>query len=479
MEGIQDEAVGNQAYGRGGCAGGGFVSGLRAAGGRLWRLLRRPSGGGAIVHGSDVTLAIALPNTPSLVGGAFYAQAFPLAPGANAAGILATLAGALGDMGSNNAYLYGQPTIAFGPEHAAILAADGYDKNAIRRYVFEHARVPRALWAQGGMAGMFGGGQQPPQPKGNIQPLWNMLGVRFGAESVLWQNYNPYPRFQWIPEFVFVDQGSSSQRVFSDADPITKDMQQLLFLFTGSVSPLNASQLKFRALVTTGSKTGVVPQNRLWSRGFFGGGNINPARVRDYEQTATNYVLAAHIQGKYKDANQMADEEPKAGPGGEAKLDPFQKEAAKETDINVVVVADIGWIAVLSALARRLRVALVCLGGALGTILLTDVVLQPIVVRPGVVARDGTRPPDYFPSSHVVAMCAVTAAAVMIIGDEILSGRTQDTNLAAIAKYLAIHGLEIIDCGTPLLSMHSPFEVASKADLYMTFKAYRAFFQAV
>jgi aspartyl aminopeptidase len=26
--------------------------------------------------------------------------------------------------------------------------------------------------------------------------------------------------------------------------------------------------------------------------------------------------------------------------------------------------------------------------------------------------------------------------------------------------------------------MHSPFEVASKADLYMTFKAFRAFFQA-
>jgi len=45
-----------------------------------------------------------------------------------------------------------------------------------------------------------------------------------------------------------------------------------------------------------------------------------------------------------------------------------------------------------------------------------------------------------------------------------------------IAKFLASHGLEIIDCGTPLLSMHSPFEVASKADLYMTFKAYRAFF---
>ncbi len=197
----------------------------------------------------------------------------------------------------------------------------------------------------GGMQGMFGGGQQPPQPKGNIQPLWNMLGVRFGAESIVVQKYNPYPRFQWIPEFVFVDQASSSQRTFSDADPITKDMQQLLFLFTGSVSPLNASQLKFRALVTTGNKTGVVPQSRLWSRGFFGGGNLNPVRERDYETTATNYVLAAHIQGKYKEPSFMSDVEPKADVGAEAKLDPFQKEAAKEVDINVVLVADIDCLA--------------------------------------------------------------------------------------------------------------------------------------
>jgi molybdopterin-biosynthesis enzyme MoeA-like protein len=33
-------------------------------------------------------------------------------------------------------------------------------------------------------------------------------------------------------------------------------------------------------------------------------------------------------------------------------------------------------------------------------------------------------------------------AAVLIIGDEILSGRTQDTNLNAIARYLGVHGVE-------------------------------------
>jgi aspartyl aminopeptidase len=57
-------------------------------------------------------------------------------------------------------------------------------------------------------------------------------------------------------------------------------------------------------------------------------------------------------------------------------------------------------------------------------------------------------------------------------------GKVDEGGGGTIAKYLAVHGMEIIDCGTPLLSMHSPFEVASKADLYMTFKAYQAFFKA-
>jgi molybdenum cofactor synthesis domain-containing protein len=36
-------------------------------------------------------------------------------------------------------------------------------------------------------------------------------------------------------------------------------------------------------------------------------------------------------------------------------------------------------------------------------------------------------------------------AAVMIIGDEILSGRTQDVNLSAIAKYLATYGVDLCE----------------------------------
>lgn len=44
-----------------------------------------------------------------------------------------------------------------------------------------------------------------------------------------------------------------------------------------------------------------------------------------------------------------------------------------------------------------------------------------------------------------------------------------------IAYILATYGMEVVDCGIPVLSMHSPWEVSSKVDLYAAYKAYLAF----
>ncbi|HPF20097.1 MAG TPA: aminopeptidase [Syntrophomonas sp.] len=46
-----------------------------------------------------------------------------------------------------------------------------------------------------------------------------------------------------------------------------------------------------------------------------------------------------------------------------------------------------------------------------------------------------------------------------------------------VAQYIARYGMEVVDCGVALLGMHSPFEVASKADVYMSYKGYQAFLQ--
>lgn len=44
-----------------------------------------------------------------------------------------------------------------------------------------------------------------------------------------------------------------------------------------------------------------------------------------------------------------------------------------------------------------------------------------------------------------------------------------------IAYILANKGMDVIDCGVPVLSMHAPYEVTSKFDVYCAYKAYRAF----
>ncbi|NDY43436.1 aminopeptidase [Dissulfurirhabdus thermomarina] len=56
-------------------------------------------------------------------------------------------------------------------------------------------------------------------------------------------------------------------------------------------------------------------------------------------------------------------------------------------------------------------------------------------------------------------------------------GRVDEGGGGTVAKYLAHHGMDIVDAGPPVLSMHAPFEVVHKGDLYMLHRAYRAFFE--
>ena len=46
-----------------------------------------------------------------------------------------------------------------------------------------------------------------------------------------------------------------------------------------------------------------------------------------------------------------------------------------------------------------------------------------------------------------------------------------------IAYILANKGADVIDCGVPVLSMHAPYEVTSKFDIYSAFKTYKAFWK--
>ena len=44
-----------------------------------------------------------------------------------------------------------------------------------------------------------------------------------------------------------------------------------------------------------------------------------------------------------------------------------------------------------------------------------------------------------------------------------------------VAKFIAKHNIEVVDLGVPVISMHAPYEIISKVDLYEAHRAFAAF----
>ncbi len=55
-------------------------------------------------------------------------------------------------------------------------------------------------------------------------------------------------------------------------------------------------------------------------------------------------------------------------------------------------------------------------------------------------------------------------------------GKVDQGGGGTIAMYVANLNMDVIDCGVPVLSMHSPFEITAKGDIYMAYKTYLAFY---
>ncbi|MEW6069271.1 MAG: aminopeptidase [Candidatus Thermoplasmatota archaeon] len=58
-------------------------------------------------------------------------------------------------------------------------------------------------------------------------------------------------------------------------------------------------------------------------------------------------------------------------------------------------------------------------------------------------------------------------------------GKVDEGGGGTVAKYLAEYNMDVIDMGPPILSMHSPLEISSKADIYESYRAYKTFFVSV
>lgn len=57
-------------------------------------------------------------------------------------------------------------------------------------------------------------------------------------------------------------------------------------------------------------------------------------------------------------------------------------------------------------------------------------------------------------------------------------GKVDEGGGGTVAMYVANHNVDVVDVGVPVLSMHAPFEVVSKLDVYMAYRGFCAFLQA-
>ncbi len=150
----------------------------------------------------------------------------------------------------------------------------------------------------GGMMGM----QQPAEPKasgGRATDLINALDIAWDAGGVVFDAFNPHPKFVDVvrPELVFVSPESGNLNAFNPSSPVTRGLKEMLMFFPGSIRPREQSKLEFTKLLQTGSKnSGTLAWDEITAPGIFGGRTVNPFPVRNVDEFA--HVLAARIQSK-------------------------------------------------------------------------------------------------------------------------------------------------------------------------------------
>lgn len=185
----------------------------------------------------------------------------------------------------------------------------------------------------GGMMGMMGGGQQ--MPKGDINQLWNLLGVEMNPAELILQEYNPYPQYPFPRDFVFVDEGLvayETPQPFNAEEEISSGFKQVLFVRPGSVVQQEGSKLEFKPLTVTGTLTATVPYSIIERMGDTS--NLSLEQISKKQA----FVLSVLVEGEVENTDDLAGGLELTQEGDKESTDaaPIEK-----TPIKAVVVADI------------------------------------------------------------------------------------------------------------------------------------------
>lgn len=123
--------------------------------------------------------------------------------------------------------------------------------------------------------GMFGGGG--PEPKGDIQSLWEMLELEIPGRpgmqqlyspDIVWQQHDPYPNLDAAtPLWVFIDEAAPGiereGQALNNEHPISQGLRQVLAILTGGVRAQPEGQLTHTPLMTTSPLSGTISSDRV------------------------------------------------------------------------------------------------------------------------------------------------------------------------------------------------------------------------
>jgi ABC-2 type transport system permease protein len=184
--------------------------------------------------------------------------------------------------------------------------------------------------------GMFGGGP-PPEPKGDLHPLLDLLGIDWPTTEIVWNAYNPHPQLADLPpEVVFIHAGrGGATDAFSERQAATSGLQEVVMLFPGLLRARGASP-DFTPLLRTNDAGGTLAWSEAAQQSFMGISGINPNRRHFARGLA--YTLAARVQGQpATGAENPLDPEKKKDEAKEKE----KREQARTPDVNAIAIADL------------------------------------------------------------------------------------------------------------------------------------------
>ncbi len=151
--------------------------------------------------------------------------------------------------------------------------------------------------------GMFGGQSPPAEEKasgGRATALLEALDLHWQYDRVVFDLSNPHPEFAMLPaEYVFLTRDDGDETFNSDS-PITRGLEEVIVLYSGTVEPRNADDaIGFTPLLTTGRDSGLLRWEEFVDDGGFNfftmQSTANPRRNPFRQVDGLSHVVAAHI----------------------------------------------------------------------------------------------------------------------------------------------------------------------------------------